>query len=274
MTTVHTSAGPTWGTLAFDRLKVELKEFTRSREQMIFIFAFPLIFMVLFGSMLGGNVIEGTTVTFAQYFMAGMIATGIINTGFQSLALGIAIDRDADALKRIHGTPLPPTAYFTGKLAQVLLVSVIQITILIAVGVAFFEVSLPTEPATWGTFAWVFVLGTGASTTLGIAVSSLLRNAKAGSAILTPVILFLQFISGVFFVYTEIPAFLQRIAEVFPLKWLAQGMRSVFLPDDFKFAEARMSWEHGAMAAVLVAWFVVGLFVAVKTFRWQRADDN
>jgi len=273
MTTTAVSR-PTWGAIAFDRLKVELKEFSRSREQMIFIFAFPLIFMVLFGSMLGGQVLDGTDVTFAQYFLAGMIATGIINTGFQSLALSISIDRDEDALKRLHGTPLPATAYFVGKIAQVLLVSVVQIAALVIVGVAFFGVSLPTHASSWATFAWVFLLGTGASTTLGIAVSSLLRNAKAGSAILTPVILFLQFVSGVFFVYSQVPSWLQHIAELFPLKWLAQGMRSVFLPDSFTAAEVRLSWEHGTAAAVLAAWFAIGLVVAVRTFRWQRSDDR
>jgi ABC-2 type transport system permease protein len=265
---------PTWGSLAADRLVVELKEFSRSREQMIFIFAFPLIFMVLFGSMLGAQTVGDTDVTFAQYFMAGMIATGIINTGFQSLALSIAIDRDEDVLKRIHGTPLPPTAFFAGKIAQVLVVSVIQLALLIAVGVAFYGVDLPADAGHWWTFTWVFLLGTGASTTLGIAASSLLRNAKAGSAILTPVILFLQFTSGVFFVYTQVPRWLQHIAELFPLKWLAQGMRSVFLPEDFQYAEQAGSWQHPLTALVLAVWFIVGLIVATRTFRWQRADDR
>jgi len=267
-------APPAWRTLTRDRFSVEFKEFFRSREQMIFIFAFPLIFMVLFGSMLGDELVGGTDVTFAQYFMAGMIATGIINTGFQSLAMSLAIDRDQDILKRIHGSPLPPTAFFVGKLIQVLIVSVIQITALIALGVGVYGVELPHEAGTWATFAWVFVLGTGASVSLGIAMSSLLRNAKAGSAVLTPIILFLQFISGIFFVYTQVPEWLQRIAEFFPLKWLAQGMRSVFLPDSFASAEARGSWELPMVALMLGAWFVVGLFLAVRTFRWQRPEDR
>lgn len=271
---MRTTTRPAWGALTRDRFAIEVKEFYRSREQMIFIFAFPLIFMVLFGSMLGDQDVAGTGVTFAQYFMAGMIATGIINTGFQSLAMSIAIDRDQDLLKRIHGSPLPATSFFVGKLIQVLAVSIIQIAALIALGVGVYDVELPNEAGTWATFAWVFILGTGASVSLGIAMSSLLRNAKAGSAILTPIILFLQFISGVFFVYTQVPEFLQRIAEIFPLKWLAQGMRSVFLPDSFESAEAQGSWQLPMVAIVLAAWFIVGLILAVRTFRWQRPDDR
>src|SRR5690606_1891013 len=125
--------------------RLETIEFMRSREQMIFIFAFPMIFLLLFGAIFGGQYLGDTDVTFAQYFLAGMIATGIINTGFQSLAMGIAIDRQEDILKRIHGTPLPPSAFFTGKVVQVLVVSVIQVAILVALGAALYDVQLPRD---------------------------------------------------------------------------------------------------------------------------------
>jgi ABC-2 type transport system permease protein len=264
---------PSWTAIAVDRTRVELKEFLRSREQMIFIFAFPVFLLVLFGSIFGDqDVAEG--VSFSQYFLAGMIASGIMNTGFQSLALGLSADRDVDVLKRLHGTPLPSTAFFAAKFVQVFFVSVVQIVALIAVGMVAYDVKLPTSASAWGTFAWVFVLGTAASVALGIGMSSALRNARTGSAILTPVTLFLQFISGVFIVFTQVPPFLQTVASIFPLKWLAQGMRSVFLPAEFETAEASGSWQHGATAIILAAWFIIGTIWAVKTFRWQRPEDR
>ncbi len=260
--------------MAIDRVRVELKEFLRTREQMVFVFLFPIMLLLLFGQIFGGQELGDTGVTFAQYFLAGMIATGILNTGFQSLGISIAIDRDADALKRIHATPLPPTAYFAGKLAQVVFVSVVQLAILVGLGVAMYGVSLPPDAGHWWTFAWVFALGTAASVAWGIATSSLLRNAKAASAILTPVVLVLQFTSGVFVVFSQLPTMFQTFAEFFPLKWLAQGMRSVFLPEIFASQEVRSSWEHPVTAIVLAAWAIAGLAIAVRTFRWMRHDDN
>lgn len=274
MSATATRRSPSWGSLTADRLVLELKEFARSREQMIFIFAFPMIFLVLFGTIFGGQTLGDTDVTFAQYFLAGMIATGILNTGFQSLAISLSIDRDEDVLKRIYATPLPATAYFTGKIAQVLLVSIVQIAILLVLGVLLYDVTLPSDPGRWWTFVWVFLLGTAASSAVGIATSSLLRNGKAASAILTPVVLFLQFTSGVFFVFTQLPGYLQTVAEIFPLKWLAQGMRSVFLPEYFETQEAHGSWEHPMTAVMLAVWFALGLIVAVRTFRWLRAEDR
>ncbi|WNM24108.1 ABC transporter permease [Demequina capsici] len=275
MTATSTArTSPAWASMTLNRYVVELKEFTRNREQMIFIFMFPIMFLLLFGSVFGGQEISDDGVTFAQYFLPGMIASGIIYTGFQSLAMSIALDRDEDLLKRIHATPLPASAYFAGKILQVITVSLVQIAALILLGVAIFDTQLPTDPGKWLTFAWVFLLGTGASTTLGIATSSLLRSSRAASAILTPVVLLLQFTSGVYLVYTQIPTFLQHFAEIFPLKWLAQGLRSVFLPDNYMYAEARQSWELPMAATVLAAWLVVGLLVSMRTFRWTRPDDR
>lgn len=268
-----TTTAPTWTSMTRARLRVELKEFVRSREQMVFIFAFPILLLVIFGSVFGGQDIA-PGVTFSQYFLAGMIASGILNTGFQSLAMGLAIDRDQDQLKRIHGSPLPPSAFFAAKITQVLVVSVIQIALLIAIGMALYGVTLPTDAAHWWTFTWVFLLGTAASTTLGIATSSLLRNAKAGSAIITPIVLVLQFTSGVFLVFTQVPAFLQAFASVFPLRWLAQGMRSVFLPESFASAEVQGTWQHGTTAVMLAIWTILGLVLALRTFRWTRFDDH
>lgn len=274
MSGVTEAARPSWWAMTRDRVGIELKEFTRTREQMIFIFLFPMILLVLFGMIFGTDNLYDTGVSFGQYFLAGMIATGILNTGFQSLAISIALDRDDDVLKRIHATPLPATAYFGGTIIRVVIVSLVQIVILVAMGVALYGVELPTSASAWWTFTWVFLLGTAASTALGIACSSLLRSGRAASAILTPVVLVLQFTSGVFVVFTQLPSWMQTFAEVFPLKWLAQGMRSVFLPEHFAAVEASESWQHGPTAIILSVWLVGALVVAVRTFTWLRTEDR
>jgi ABC-2 type transport system permease protein len=109
---------------------------------------------------------------------------------------------------------------------------------------------------------------------LGIAFSSLPRSGKSASAVVIPVVLVLQFISGVFFLYSDIPGWLRTIAEIFPLKWMAQGMRSVFLPDSMAAVEVSGSWQHGPTALILVGWTIGGLVLFLRTFRWRRRDDG
>ena len=88
---------------------------------------------------------------------------------------------------------------------------------------------------------------------------------------MTPIVIVLQFISGVFFPYGNLPEWMRAIASVFPLRWMAQGMRSVFLPEVMVDAEPGHSWHLGLGALVMSTWLVVGLFLAVRTFRWVRS---
>jgi ABC-2 type transport system permease protein len=255
--------------LGLARTGIEVRMFFRERDSVVFTFAFPVIMLFIFGSVFTDELAPG--VSFTQYFAAGMIASGITLSSFQSLAIGIAIERDDGTLKRLRGTPMPPLAYFLGKIGLVLVTSVAQFAVLLVVARSFFGLDLPASGALWLRFAWIFVLGIAAGTTLGIAFSSLARSSRSASAVVTPVVIVMQFISGVFFVYTEIPTWMQQIGALFPLKWIAQGMRSVFLPDAFAAQEVG-GWQLPQTALVLTAWTVVGLLLCVRTFRWTRRD--
>jgi ABC-2 type transport system permease protein len=90
-----------------------------------------------------------------------------------------------------------------------------------------------------------------------------------GAVVIGP-LLILQFISGVYIAFDSVPTWLQQFASLFPLKWIAQGMRSVFFPDDWQSQEMAGGWEHGRTALVLTVWLVAGLLVCSRTFRWTR----
>jgi len=225
----------------------------------------------VFGSAFTGNVAPG--VSFSQYFLAGMIASGVVYTAFQNLAITISQERDDGTLKRLQGTPMPKAAYFVGKVGQVLVLYVGQVVLLLAIGVALFDVHLPDSAADWWTFTWVSVLGLVCCTLLGVAFTGLTRTGRGAPALVSPVVLVLQFTSGVFFQYDELPTWMQQMAALFPLKWLCQGMRSVFLPDSFQRQELAGSWELARVAVVLLVWTGLALVLAMRGFRWRRRDE-
>ncbi len=251
------------------RVAAEVLQFRRTREAVFFTVAFPLIMLVLFGTIFGHAEIgpPQANVSFAQYFVAGMIGSGIWGACFQNVAITLALDRDSGALKRLAGTPMPRTAFFFGKMAFVLVVTLVETALLILLGVLFYGLRMPPAER-WVTFAWVFVLGVASCTLLGLAVAGVVRHGRSASAIVTPIAVILQFLSGVYFVYGDLPGWLQAVGAGFPLKWITQGMRSVFLPPVFRFAEPQHSWHHPESALVLGAWCVLGLLVTLRTFRW------
>jgi ABC-2 type transport system permease protein len=253
---------------------VELRQFFRQRAAVVFVFALPAILLSLFGSIfkardLPFGISEGQLIT------GGMIAAGLVSTSFLNMGIGIAQDREDRTLKRLRGTPIPATAYFVGKLVLVLVTSLAETALLLAVGVLFFHVTLPAGTGRWLTFGWVFLLGVIACTLLGIAASGLTRSARSAPAVLNLLFLVLEFMSGVFIVPVKtLPRWMIDVSSLFPLKWTAQGMRSVFLPDGMMSMEAAGGWEHMRTALALGGWCVAGLVLCLATFRWTGRRDG
>lgn len=256
--------------LGIARTVIELKQLVRDREAAFWTLAFPLVLMVIFGSVFGEQDLGIPGTTFTQYFVAGMLASGVLYTSFQNLAISIPQERDEQTLKRLQGLPMPKEAYFIGKVGLVFVTYIGQTLVLIATGVAFYDITLPSGLDVWWRFTWISLLGLVSCTLLGIAFSSVPKTGKGASAVVSPIVLVLQFTSGVFFQYNQLPAWMQQFSALFPLKWLTQGMRSVFLPEQAAALEVTGSFEVGRTALVLAAWLVGAAIVAVFGFRWQR----
>lgn len=247
---------------------LEIKQFNRQREAVVFTIFFPLILLFIFGSIFNDEI--APSVTFSQYFVAGMIASGLVNSGFQNLAITIPMERDNGTLKRLRGTPMPISSYFIGKSIEVLYSMTLQIILLLGCGALFFGLDLPSEPQRWWIFSWLVLLGTLCATILGIAFSSVPKSGRSAASVVSPIVIILQFFSGVFFVFSQLPGWMQQTAALFPLKWLTQGMRAVFLPESFASQEVAADYELGRIALILFIWSVVGLVFAIKTFKWLR----
>ena len=258
--------------IGWDRTVLELKMYFREKEAVFFSFAFPILLLSLFSVIFSESFAEAADegVSAARFFLPGMVAAGVMLTSFQSMALSVAVERDDGTLKRLRSTPTPPVAYFLGKVGLVAATSLAQFVLLIAMAWFAFGVQLPASAGPWLTFGWVFLLGVACGTVLGIAYSSLASSSRSVGAIVIAPTLILQFISGVYFAFTDLPDWLKQVASVFPLKWIAQGMRSVFFPSTWQDAEMAGTWEHGRTALVLAAWLLAGLVLCVRTFRWTK----
>ena len=256
----------------------ELKGYFRSPDTVFFTFLFPVLMLGIFGTAFAsnGNVGElpdGTGgISMAAYYLPGLIAAALMLSGIQNLSIDIVREKHEGWLRRLGGTPLSPVSYFVGKAWQILTTSVLQVALLLAFAVLVFGVELPSDPDKWIRFAGLFLLGILTMTLLGVALSAIPRSTRSASAVVIPLVILLQFVSGVYLMFTMLPEWLQSVAAVFPLKWLAQGMRSVFLPDHFETLEPSGAWDLGLVVLNLAIWVVVGLVVSLFTFRWTRGS--
>lgn len=264
--------------LGVSRISYETKLYFRQPGTLFFTFLFPIVMLGIFTTAFSstGNVgtnLDGSGgISVGAYYLPGMLAAGMLLSGLQNLAVDIAVEKGDGTLKRLGGTPLSPLSYFCGKIGQVFMTGILQAALLLLVARFAFGVELPTDGQKWLTFAWVFVFGVITAAFLGIALSSVPRSGKTATAVVIPVVLLLQFISGVFLQFYMLPAWMQNFASLFPLKWMAQGMRGVFLPKSFATLEPSGSFDFPLVALNLAIWLVVGLVLSLVTFRWIRKD--
>jgi len=241
-------------------LRIELLLYTRSRELAFFTFLLPLILFVLLGSVYGNDTVKGDPgVKQSKYLEAGMIGYGAISIAFAGLAIVLVIRREAGILKRLRATPLPAAAYVAAVLSAFLIAFAVEVIGLILLGRILFGIGAPDKPLS---LALALLLGAVSFCGLGIGVTALIRSAEGASAVVNAIYLPMSFIAGAFFSPRHFPSVLQAIADVLPLTYFLRLVRNVML-------HGQDIWSQGTNVAVLAAWGIAGVIVALRAFRWE-----
>ena len=246
--------------LFFHELRAQQLLFWRNREAAFFSFLFPIILLVLLGSVYGDDEIEG--VGGSTYLLAGLIGYGVAATAFASLAITLVVRREAGLLKRVRGTPLSPGIYLSAVIASDVIVIALQAAAQVLIGYSLLDADLPASPAS---FVVVIALGAAAFASLGVAITAVIRTAEGSSAVVNAIYLPMAFISGTFFSPSDMPQFLEAVSEALPLTYLLRLIRSTFIEGEV------LSSSPGAIAAVVV-WGCLGLVVALRMFRWEPRE--
>ena len=237
------------------------KSFWRNPASAFFTFAFPLMFLVIFTSLLGHYTIQiGTrSVNSATYYVASMATFAVITACYNNIAIQLTFQRDAGVLKRTNGTPLPSSSFLGARIVHALLISVLLVVITAAFGKAFYSASIPTG-LTLVRFLIVLVVGAASFCALGLAVTAAIPNAEASAAIVNATILPLLFLSGIFIPFgNNTPSWILWIARVFPVKHFADGMQAGFLGTAF----------HWTDTLIVAIWGLAGLLLAIRFFSWE-----
>jgi ABC-2 type transport system permease protein len=174
--------------------------------------------------------------------------------------LSIVTDREAGLLKRFRGTPMPRWIYLTALICRTIVVVVCAVFVLVIVGVVFYRV--PISADTVIALIVYAVLGTVTMCSLGLVATRVCPTVDTASVVGPFATLILAFISGVFVPVALVPGWLIDIGRVFPLEYLAQGLRAAFTTT----SSTGITAEN---VGVLLGWGLVAMAVAVGTFQWE-----
>lgn len=247
--------------LTFSQVRYVNKAFWRNPSRAFFTFAFPLMFLVIFTSLLGNGTVHigSMSVKASTYYVAAMASFGVITACYSNIAMTLAFQRDAGVLKRIDGSPLPGGSFLASRVIHALFVAVLLVAITAAFGWAFYGAEIP-RGVLLVRFLVMLVVGATAFCALGLAVTAVVPNADAAPAIVNASILPLLFLSGIFIPFgNDTPTWIVWIARIFPVRHFAAGMQAGFIGTPFDWTDV----------IVVAAWGAAGLVLAIRFFSWE-----
>ena len=194
--------------------------------------------------------------------LGGLVAFGVVI----GPAYTLAMEKEDGTLLRYKAVPHGLRGYFTGQLLFQSLSLVPQLVVILLPSFLLFD-RLMSDPSGWFTVVWVLALGMLATMPIGIAIGALVPSTqKVGTWGMLPV-MGMAGISGVFAPVQRLWDWVEVVAQVFPMYWIALGMRSAFLPEEARLLEVGGSWRTLETVAVLGAWAVVGAVVVPALLR-------
>ena len=240
----------------------------RNPRVTFFTFAFPLMFLVIF-SAINGDVrvaapgAAGGEVRYAQFYAPSIAIFGLTMACYSNVIFGISGARDEGLLKRVRGTPLPMPIYLAAWLTGAVLLGIASVVLMFVVAIPAFGVEV--YPRLLPAAVVTLVLGAASLAALGLAVATLVRNADQAGPVAQLTMLPLAFISGIWWPLEGAPDWISAIAHVFPLYYIVDAFGACFVPQT-----TGGGWAPGHLA-VIAAWGVAGLLVAVRRF---HAEPN
>lgn len=241
------------------QLRWEQLLFWRSRESAVFVFLFPLLLFTLLTAVYNGR-IYGRPASWA--LLAGMLGYGAATTAFAGLALILVARRELGILKRIRSTPLPPHTYLVAVLTSIMLVFALQAVSLFVLGMVLKSTPWPHNVVS---LALSLALGAAVFAALGLALTGFIRSLEGSSAIVNVIVLPMAFLSGSFGPTRHYPQALRAIGAVLPLKPLIDLINGIYL-------HGQQIWDRPRAVALLVAWGIFGMAVAMRKFRWEPRE--
>ena len=246
--------------LVVHQARFEQRVFWRSPAAVFFTVLFPVIFLLIFSSLFGGDTIEELQIKTTVYYVPGIITLAVVSATLVSTAIRLVELRESGRLKRVRGTPLPAWAFVAGRLGNALTLSLLMVIVVAAIGRLLYDVPIPTN--TLPALLVTLLVGSFAFCTLGFALTALIPSEDAAPAVTNVAVLPLYFLSGVFIPQTEIPEGVLHFADAFPIRHFFQAFLTAWDPST---TGAGFEW---ADLAVVAGWGALGLLIALKTFRW------
>jgi ABC-2 type transport system permease protein len=206
-------------------------------------------------------------ISLALLTLPGLLSMLIANEGFSNVARFLSSHREDGTLLRAKAIPQGMLGYVIARVVVTFLSIILNLAIVFVLSLFIVPGLANLDGLRILIFLGVLVLGLLATAPIGAVIGSLVKSSGAGFGLTFFPLVALVAISGIFYPISALPAWVQWIAQIFPVYWLGLGLRSVFSPQAAAALELGGSFRPLATFLVLAAWTVAGLLLAPPTLR-------
>ncbi|HKZ61159.1 MAG TPA: ABC transporter permease [Nitrososphaera sp.] len=204
----------------------EFKVFLREKSRLVASTFTPILWLFVIGSGLGATspaTVPG--VDYQQFIFPGIVAMSII---FSSVFFGSYIiwDRKFDFLKSVMVAPVSRGSVFVGKTLGGMTTSLIQASILLAIGAA---IGIGFTPLSLLQAVAIILLMSFGLTSLGLALGSYMYSLEGFQMIVSFVVFPLFFLSGALFPLDNLPSWLGVLTAADPATYGVDALRNAML---------------------------------------------
>jgi ABC-2 type transport system permease protein len=236
-----------------------IKLYLREPIAAFFTMAFPVLLLVLFGSIYGNE----PSAMFGGYGSMDVSMpnyTGLIlgSVGLLSIPITTAGYREQGILRRFRATPMHPLTYVAADVCTNLLMTVAGMLLLLVAGWVLYRVRFEGE---FSSYLAAVVLGCLAMFSLGYLIASLAPGARLAQVIGMVIFYPMMFLSGAGMPIEILPESIRKISAFLPLTYVVNLLRGMW------FGEA---WSmHTIDVAVVIGMVLIVGGLAGRFFRWE-----
>jgi ABC-2 type transport system permease protein len=197
-----------------------------------------------------------------HFMIPGVLALVLLVVTANLASMAIVREKELGTLEQLNVTPLRRWELIVGKLLPYGLIAMVDVLLVSAVAVLWFEIPLR------GSFVLLFALSlvyVGCTLSLGLLISTISETQQ--QAMMTATFFFLTpmiYLSGFVFPIENMPGFIQPFTYLIPLRYFLVIVRGIFL----KGIGLELLMPQ---AAALAAWGIIVLSLAVARSRKRAA---
>jgi imidazolonepropionase-like amidohydrolase/ABC-type multidrug transport system permease subunit len=229
----------------------------RDRSVFIFNFLFPFIFFFGFAEMFHAGTGQGIA-----FFVATVLVMGILGNGLWGAGMRAVQEREGNILRRYKVTPISPLPILIASMASGWLLYLPVLVSLLAL--AHFHYAMPM-PRNWLSLFLLCSLGLCAFRAIGLILASVTNTMQEATILIQVIYMPMLFLSGATIPSAILPTWAQTLAEFMPASYLVTGLQGIF------FRNQNLADNAASIGALLLT-LMLGLFLAVQLFRWEKGQ--